>query len=68
VILSAPAASVSRQIKSVFIRNKHASLANTISVNKDVSTIEYLLTSDTLLQAGTFMVYESGNGWTLVLH
>jgi hypothetical protein len=40
VILSAPA-SVSRQIKSVFIRNKHASLANTISVNKDVSTIDY---------------------------
>lgn len=63
--LSAPAASTSRQIKSIFIRNRHASLANTISVIKDISATEYLITGDVILQAGAVLVYESSTGWSL---
>ncbi len=51
-ILAAPAASTSRQIKSIFIRNTDASTSNTVSVNKDVSGTKYILTADALLQAG----------------
>jgi len=65
VIVAAPAASTSRQIKSVFIVNKHASLANTVSVVKDISATEYRLTGDFILQPGASLVYESSVGWSL---
>lgn len=64
-VLSAPASGTSRQIKSVFICNRHASVANTVTVKKDISGTEYLLTSPTLLQAGEKLSYEDGAGWSL---
>jgi len=64
-ITATPASGTVRQIKSVFIRNRHASTANTISVNKDVSGTEYLITADVILQAGEVLTYESGIGWSI---
>ncbi len=64
-VLAAPASGTSRQIKSVFICNRHASVANTVTVKKDISGTDYLLTSDTLLQAGEKLSYEDGAGWSL---
>jgi hypothetical protein len=46
----APATGISRQLKSIFIRNKTTS--NLISVLKDVSGIEYLGTGEVLLIPG----------------
>ena len=63
-IVSAPSGGTTRQIKSAFIRNRHASVANTVSVKKDVSGTEYLLTPDSILQAGETLTYEDGVGWT----
>lgn len=65
VITAAPAASTSRQIKSIHIVNRHASTANTISVNKDISATDYKLTGDFILQAGDTLQYTQDNGWSL---
>lgn len=64
-ITAAPASSTSRQIKSIYIRNRHASTANTVSVNKDVSATEYIITTDAVLQAGETLTYEDGVGWSI---
>jgi len=64
-IVAAPASSTTRQIKSIFIRNKHASTANTVSVNKDISGTEYIITTDAVLQAGETLSYEDGLGWSI---
>lgn len=64
-IVSAPASSTTRQIKSISIRNRHASTANTVSVKKDISGTEYLLTADVVLQAGEVLTYEDGVGWSI---
>lgn len=65
VAVTAPAASTTRQIKNVSIRNTHASLANTIQVVRDVSATEYILTSDAVLQPGEVLTYEDGVGWSI---
>jgi hypothetical protein len=59
ILLSAPSSTISRQIKSVFIRNRNTTTSNTVSIIKDVSGVEYLLTGDILLQAGATITYES---------
>lgn len=64
-ILSAPASSTSRQVKSIFIRNIDGTTSNTISVNKDVSGTNYVLTADLILQPGESASYEDGVGWAL---
>jgi hypothetical protein len=65
ILLSAPSSTISRQIKSVFIRNRNTTTSNTVSIIKDVSGVEYLLTGDILLQAGATITYESNIGWSL---
>lgn len=64
-IVAAPASSTTRQIKSISIRNKHASTANTVSVKKDISGTEYIITTDAILQAGEVLTYEDGVGWSI---
>lgn len=64
VMVAAAASGTFRQIKSVFIRNTHATKANTLSVNKDVSSTDYILTPDATLQPGESLTYESGSGWS----
>lgn len=64
-VLTAPAASTSRQIKSIFITNNSTTNANTITVSKSVSGVDYTLTSSIVLQAGANITYESGIGWSL---
>lgn len=64
-IVAAPAASTARQIKSVFIRNIHATDANTVYVYKDISGTTYIITASVLLQAGEVLTYESGVGWSI---
>lgn len=65
VAVAAPAASTTRQIKNISIRNTHASLSNTIQVVRDVSTTPYILTSDAILQPGEALTYEDGVGWSI---
>jgi hypothetical protein len=65
IICPAPATGISRQLKSIFIRNKNLTTSNLISVLKDVSGIEYLGTGEVLLIPGATMFYESGIGWSL---
>jgi hypothetical protein len=65
ILLSTPSSTISRQIKSVFIRNRNTTTSNTVSIIKDVSGVEYLLTGDILLQAGATITYESNIGWSL---
>jgi hypothetical protein len=64
ILLSTPSSTISRQIKSVFIRNRNTTTSNTVSIIKDVSGVEYLLTGDILLQAGATITYEN-IGWSL---
>jgi hypothetical protein len=64
-ILAAPASGTSRQIKSIFIKNIHATTPNTISVSKDVSGTGYAISTDAILQAGEIFVYEDGLGWSI---
>lgn len=64
-ILAAPDSSTSRQIKSLSIRNKDASLSTTVSVNKDVSGTEYKITTEASLQPGEVLTYEDGVGWSI---
>ena len=65
VITNAPAASTSRQIKSIIISNTHTSTPNIISVNKDISTVEYKIIN-VELKAGEVLNYESGSGWSVI--
>lgn len=62
--VTAPASGTTRQIKSISIRNKHVSLANTIQVVRDISGTEYLLTTDAVLQSGDVLTYDEGVGWS----
>jgi len=63
-ILSAPAASTQRQVKLITISNIHASVANTVTVKKDISGTTYTLTPATQLLAGETLIYlDGGNGW-----
>jgi hypothetical protein len=59
ILLSTPP-TISRQIKSVFIRNRNTTTSNTVSIINKV--VEYLLTGDILLQAGATITYESNIG------
>ena len=65
VITAAPLAGTSRQIKSIFIKNIHATTPNTISVSKDVSGTNYAISTDAIIQAGEIFVYEDGLGWSI---
>lgn len=60
-ILSAPAASTQRQVKTINIRNTSAS-TNVVTVKKDISATEYDLFSCTL-GASEQLEYLDGRGW-----
>lgn len=63
-ILTAPAASVQRQVKLITITNRHISLSNIVMVNKNISGAEYYLTpTSVMLLAGETMQYIDGQGW-----
>lgn len=64
-ILAAPVGGTSRQVKSISIRNKDASLATTVSVVKDVSGTEYKITAEAVLQVDEVLTYEDGVGWSI---
>ena len=63
--VATPSVGTVRQIKSIFIRNIHASTANTVTVKKDVSGTEYTISTDAVLQAGEILSYEDGVGWSI---
>lgn len=64
-IVASPASSTIRNCKSVFIRNDHASTANTVTVLHTDGTTSVNLISRTLA-AGEALVYdEDGGGWTV---
>jgi hypothetical protein len=62
-VASAPGASGQRQIKSIFIRNRHASSAQTVIVKKDVASTEYHLSGVIALLHGESVLYMDGAGW-----
>ncbi len=63
-LIPSPAASTVRQIKSISIRNRHATDTNTISINKNVASVQYLITADIVLGAGEIITYEDTVGWS----
>jgi len=62
-IVVAPASSTQRQVKLVTISNRHASAANTIVVQKLISSTAYNMTPTATLLAGETMQYMDGSGW-----
>jgi len=62
-ILAAPAASTQRQTKLITISNRHASLSNTVAVQKLIASTTYNLTPTVTLLAGETMQYMDGQGW-----
>jgi hypothetical protein len=63
VVVAAPGASTSRHVKEIIIKDIHASTANTVRFKKDISTTEYQLTGDVVLQAGESLLYTDAQGW-----
>jgi hypothetical protein len=64
VIAAAPAAGVTRQVKSVTVKNRSytGNDAVAVTLQKDVSTTNYQLFSGVTLQSGEALVYEDGAG------
>ena len=62
-IVAAPAASTYRLVKSVTLKNIHASTTNSLTIKKDISATEYQLTGVTDLQAGESLMYNDAIGW-----
>lgn len=61
-IVAAPASSTQRGVKSISIFNRHATTANTVTVKKDVSGTEYILSKATLA-AGESLQWVDGQNW-----
>jgi hypothetical protein len=65
IVSAAGAATTTRNVKTLNIRNKHATLANTVTVQIDISGTNYELFKTTLL-AGETLEYIEGVGWFVV--
>lgn len=63
-VVSAPAASTQRNLKSMSVRNKHASSSNVVTVQFYDGATAYEIISETLA-AGTELLYEDGQGWVV---
>lgn len=61
-IVAAPASSTSRKIKSLYVRNKHASSSVVVTVVLDDNATDYEIHKVTLL-AGEMLEYEEGVGF-----
>lgn len=61
-IVSPPAASETRNVKEITIRNRHATTSNDVTVNFDANGTLYELVKVTLL-AGETLEYKDGVGW-----
>jgi hypothetical protein len=61
-IVAAPAASTTRQVKEILIRNAAASGSITVTLQKDVSGAEYLLTPSVQLSSGEELRYSEMDG------
>lgn len=61
-LLAAPAASTTRKIKFLSIRNIHASSSNTLTIQLNTSGTSHRLMAITLL-AGEAVVFVEGQGW-----
>lgn len=62
-IVSAPAASTYRLVKAITIRNAHVTLANVVTIKKDISATEYKVSADISLSAGEYAEYIDVLGW-----
>jgi hypothetical protein len=63
-VAAAGGATTTRNVKTLNIRNKHATTSNTVTVNQNISATLYQLNSLTLL-AGETLTYVEGIGWRL---
>jgi hypothetical protein len=61
-LVTTPAASTTRKIKFLSIRNVHASSSNALTINLDTGGTDHRLMAITLL-AGEAVVYVEGQGW-----
>lgn len=57
-ILSAPAAATQRQLKTIVVTNIHATDPNTVTIKKDISGTEYLISEAEVLAAGEAVSYD----------
>lgn len=64
IILAAPAAGTIRQVKTLTVVNRHASTTNNVTIQKDISSTNYLITTAVPLLAGESIIYMDGVGWT----
>jgi len=65
-MLASPAAGTTRKIKSIIIRNTSATESNTVTVQRDVSTVNYSLTPDTSLQPDETLVMDAADQWQVM--
>jgi len=62
-ICAAPAGAVIRNVKSILIKNKHATTANTVTPQLDVSATLYELAPDCILLAGESLEMNAQGVW-----
>jgi hypothetical protein len=63
-IVSAPAASTTRRVEEIFIRNDTTSGTNTVTFQKDVAGTEILLSPAVTLRTGETLHYSDKSGFT----
>ena len=65
IVAAAGSATTTRNVKTLNVRNKHASSSNAVTVQVDRSATDYELIKYTLL-AGEQLVYADGEGWAVI--
>ena len=64
VVVSAPAASTYRLIKSILVRNINATTVNLVTIKKDISATEYTMFS-VVLGISEVLTFTEGAGWQI---
>jgi hypothetical protein len=65
-ILTAPAAGTTRKIKALSFRNASTTASNTISVQKDISAVDYDLSPDITLQPDENLYMDANDTWQVL--
>jgi len=64
-VVSAPSSLTQRQIKKISIINVHASVTQTVQIQKDISGTNFPITTVYSLAPGEALNYEDGAGWSV---
>lgn len=66
-VVAAPASSTQRQIKLITLRNKDSINANNVTIKKDISATEYILSPTITLAPGEVFQYTDGGGFEVLM-